>query len=102
LVLSHGHSNHTGGLRDFLRRRNKEIEIIAHPDVFALKYGRRKGESYHFSGIPFRKEELESRGAKFAMTAEPVKISENILTIRPSPRLRNSIFSSLGYPIAPG
>ena len=80
LVLSHGHSDHTGGLRDFLRRRNKEIEIIAHPDVFALKYGRRKGEPYHFSGIPFRREELESRGARFALTAEPVKISENILT----------------------
>ncbi len=80
LVLSHSHADHTGGLRDFLRRRNKEIEIIAHPDVFALKYGRTKGEPDRFSGIPFRKEELESRGARFNLTSEPVKISDNIIT----------------------
>jgi 7,8-dihydropterin-6-yl-methyl-4-(beta-D-ribofuranosyl)aminobenzene 5'-phosphate synthase len=81
LVLSHCHSDHTGGLRDFLRQRNKDIEIIAHPDVFALKYGRlRKEDPFRFTGIPFRREELESRGAKFNLTAEPLRITENIIT----------------------
>jgi 7,8-dihydropterin-6-yl-methyl-4-(beta-D-ribofuranosyl)aminobenzene 5'-phosphate synthase len=80
LVLSHSHGDHTGGLRDFLRRRNKEIEIIGHPEVFALKYGRTKGQPDRFSGIPFRREELESLGARFTLTDKPVKISENIMT----------------------
>ena len=79
LVLSHSHSDHTGGLRDFLRHRNKEIEIVAHPNVFGLTYTRREGKD-HFAGIPFRKEELESLGAKFTLTAGPMKLSENILT----------------------
>lgn len=80
LVLSHSHADHTGGLRDFLRRRHKEIEIIAHPDVFGLKYGRTKGQPDRFSGIPFRKEELESLGARFTLTDKPVNITENIMT----------------------
>ena len=79
LVLSHSHADHTGGLRDFLRRRNKEIEIIAHPDVFNLTYVGKGGENL-FRGIPFRREELESLGAKFTLTAEPMKLSESILT----------------------
>lgn len=79
LVLSHSHADHTGGLRDFLRRRNKEIEIIAHPDVFNLTYVGKNGENL-FRGIPFRREELESLGAKFTLTAEPMKLSESILT----------------------
>lgn len=79
LVLSHSHSDHTGGLRDFLKRRNKEIEIVAHPNVFGLTYTRKNGKD-HFAGIPFRREELEYLGAKFTLTTEPIKLSENILT----------------------
>ena len=79
LVLSHSHADHTGGLRDFLRRRNKEIEIIAHPDVFGLTYVAKDGKNL-FRGIPFRREELESLGAKFILTAEPMKLSESVLT----------------------
>ncbi len=80
LVLSHSHGDHTGGLREFLRRRNKEIEIIAHPDVFGLTYARRKGTPDRFIGIPFRREEMEYLGARFTLTAAPMKLSENILT----------------------
>ena len=79
LVLSHSHADHTGGLRDFLRRRDKEIEIVAHPDVFNLTYVGKNGKN-NFRGIPFRREELESLGAKFTLTAEPMKLSESILT----------------------
>lgn len=79
LVLSHSHADHTGGLRDFLRRRNKEIEIIAHPDIFGLSYVVKNGENI-FRGIPFRREELESLGATFTLTAEPMRLSESILT----------------------
>ena len=55
MVLSHGHHDHTGGLRAVLRRMRKEIEIIAHPDVWAAKYGRREGHEARYSGMPFQR-----------------------------------------------
>ena len=43
VVLSHGHFDHTGGLRKVLLKMRKEVEIIAHPDVWGDKYHRRQG-----------------------------------------------------------
>jgi 7,8-dihydropterin-6-yl-methyl-4-(beta-D-ribofuranosyl)aminobenzene 5'-phosphate synthase len=80
IILSHGHYDHTGGLRDLLRKRKKEIEIIAHPDIWQVKYHRRKEDPERFIGIPFQREELECLGARFFLSREPVKINENILT----------------------
>jgi len=79
IVLSHAHSDHTGGLREVLRRTG-EVEIVAHPGIWDLKYKRRSAEEKaEYNGIPFAKEELE-KFASFNMTKEPVHISENILT----------------------
>jgi len=80
MVLSHGHHDHTGGLREVLRRIRREIEIIAHPDVWAAKYGRRQGHEARYSGMPFQRRELENLGARFNETREPVKITENVMT----------------------
>ncbi len=79
IVLSHGHFDHTGGLRQILRRMGKEIEIIAHPDIWQAKYAnlRRQGE---YIGIPFQRQELESLGARFNLTTESVRITDNIMT----------------------
>jgi len=54
IVLSHGHSDHSGGLRQVLRVMRKKVEVIAHPDVWANKYSRRQGKRDRFSGIPFQ------------------------------------------------
>ncbi len=80
IVLSHGHSDHTGGLRGVLPRMGKEIEVIAHPDIWAAKYRRREGEADRYIGIPFQRHELESLGAAFNLTAEPVKIGDSMTT----------------------
>lgn len=80
IVLSHGHYDHTGGLFQVLRRMRKEVEIIAHPDVWAYKYAHREGEEYRFIGIPFRRQLLESLGATFNLTTKPVRITDNIMT----------------------
>jgi 7,8-dihydropterin-6-yl-methyl-4-(beta-D-ribofuranosyl)aminobenzene 5'-phosphate synthase len=87
IVLSHGHADHTGGLREVLRRMKKEIEIIAHPDVWQDKYDRREGKPEKYIGIPFRREELESLGARFRLTEGPVKITANIMTSGEIPML---------------
>jgi 7,8-dihydropterin-6-yl-methyl-4-(beta-D-ribofuranosyl)aminobenzene 5'-phosphate synthase len=81
IVLSHGHHDHTGGLRDVLRRAAKPLDVIAHPDVWGLKYGRAPTDkTEHFAGLPFRRELLESLGAKFNLARKPVRIANGITT----------------------
>lgn len=80
IILSHGHHDHTGGLHQVLSGMSKKVEVIAHPDIWANKYSHHQGEKDKFTGIPFQRQELESLGASFTMTAEPVKIADNIMT----------------------
>ena len=80
IVLSHGHFDHTGGLRSVLSEIGREIEVIAHPDIWQAKYATRQGEEPRYIGIPFSRGELESLGAKFRLTSEPVAISDSIMT----------------------
>jgi 7,8-dihydropterin-6-yl-methyl-4-(beta-D-ribofuranosyl)aminobenzene 5'-phosphate synthase len=79
IVLSHGHYDHTGGLRRVLHRMKKEIEIIAHPDIWQVKYATRKDEK-RYIGIPFHRQTLESLGAHFNLSKKPVRITDDIIT----------------------
>ncbi|WP_027718787.1 MBL fold metallo-hydrolase [Desulfovirgula thermocuniculi] len=71
LVLSHGHFDHTGGMRDFLLARGR-LPVYVHPAFFALHYSAQPRERY--VGVPFRRAELESLGAEFREVREPVEI----------------------------
>ncbi|HUV52868.1 MAG TPA: MBL fold metallo-hydrolase [Dehalococcoidia bacterium] len=79
IVLSHAHGDHTGGLRDVLRRVRKQVQVIAHPDIWIPKYVV-YGEISRYAGIPYMKEDLESLGASFTLTTKPFKISDDIMT----------------------
>jgi 7,8-dihydropterin-6-yl-methyl-4-(beta-D-ribofuranosyl)aminobenzene 5'-phosphate synthase len=79
IVLSHAHGDHTGGLRDVLRRVKKQVQVIAHPDIWIPKYVV-YGEMSRYAGIPYAKEDLESLGASFNLTKKPFKISDDIMT----------------------
>jgi len=81
IVLSHGHYDHTGGLRQVLGRINKQVDIIAHPDAWDAKYAGSLADNYLiYIGIPFRREQLESQGAVFKLTSEPVWLSDSIVS----------------------
>jgi 7,8-dihydropterin-6-yl-methyl-4-(beta-D-ribofuranosyl)aminobenzene 5'-phosphate synthase len=80
IILSHGHFDHTGGLKQVLRCIGKGIEVIAYPDIWAVKYKRREGEEDEYIGIPFHRQTLESLGARFNLTKKPVRITANIMT----------------------
>ena len=86
IVLSHGHADHTGGLAEVLAETG-EVEIIAHPDVFAEKCAKRGEESVRDIGVPFSREELEALGARFNLTREPAHITEHIMTTGEVPLL---------------
>jgi 7,8-dihydropterin-6-yl-methyl-4-(beta-D-ribofuranosyl)aminobenzene 5'-phosphate synthase len=79
IVLSHGHLDHTGGLRELLTMMRKKVEIVAHPDMWAPKYYK-TDDIFIYSGIPFQRKELESLGAVFTLSREPVELAENVMT----------------------
>ena len=79
IVLSHGHFDHTGGLRGVLRRMKKDMEIVAHPDIWQIKYSRRKDEP-RYIGVPFHRSELETLGAHFVLRKKPTKIDDSMMT----------------------
>ena len=69
IVLSHGHWDHTGGIKRVLELRDS-TDILAHPEVFRERFSsRNKGDSgtYRRVGIPFSREELEAAGASFLL-----------------------------------
>ena len=80
VVLSHGHYDHTGGLRELLRRMRKRVEVIAHPDIWQPKYVRREEEPDRYVGIPFQRDELVSLGAAFRLTSQPLHIAKGVMT----------------------
>jgi 7,8-dihydropterin-6-yl-methyl-4-(beta-D-ribofuranosyl)aminobenzene 5'-phosphate synthase len=79
IVLSHGHADHTGGLVGVLAETG-EVEIVAHPDVFAEKCAGSSVDRMRDIGIPFSREELENLGARFNLSREPVRITDCIMT----------------------
>ena len=86
IVLSHAHSDHTGGLREVLiRLRNREV--VTHPAVWIPKYKKQPADNRMlYRGIPFAREELE-KFATFTLSKEPEQISENILSTGEIPRI---------------
>ncbi len=90
VVISHGHFDHTGGLIDILGLIRKPVQVLGHPRMWDKKYAYHPGghnvceyvtdSEYDYIGIPFAREEAEKHGARFVMNAEPVWLSDNIVT----------------------
>ena len=57
LILSHGHFDHTGGLREVLGQ-TAGMDIIAHPDALNPKFAVRE-ETEMSIGFPFDRKKLE-------------------------------------------
>ena len=51
VAISHGHYDHTGGLKKVLKEQNA-IKIYAHPDIFQLKYRKLKTGEMRYIGPP--------------------------------------------------
>jgi len=78
VVLSHGHYDHTSGLKTLLKC-NTGFTLYAHPDVFDAKL-REKGDDYKYIGIPVDREDLEQKGIIIQLNRGPVSIAPGITT----------------------
>lgn len=69
VFLSHGHDDHTGGLKKLLAL-NPELRVIAHSDIFLPKYKKVDGE-LEFIGTEVEKAEINNfKAAEFTIAAE--------------------------------
>lgn len=84
IIISHGHNDHTGGLKYLSKNmKNRNIEIIAHPDCFYKKYF--EGE---YIGTPVVKEELD-KSFKLNFSMEPLDIGKNIVFLGEIPSIND-------------
>jgi len=79
IILSHAHQDHTGGVREVLKR-TKRPRIITHPALWFPKFKRGAAhETMKFNGVPFRREEIE-KNADLYLSARPVELSDSVTT----------------------
>lgn len=82
IVLSHGHDDHTRGLKNLLdKKRKQSFQIIAHPH--ALNYKECDGLKI---SAPFTRAELAEK-CQLKLTRRPEKITENITFLGEIPRV---------------
>jgi 7,8-dihydropterin-6-yl-methyl-4-(beta-D-ribofuranosyl)aminobenzene 5'-phosphate synthase len=85
VVLSHGHYDHTGGLKDLLLE-TEGARITAHPHIFQPKYARRNGQM-RYIGIPFSSTAIEGWGGDFRLSEVAVEVASGITTTGIIPRI---------------
>jgi 7,8-dihydropterin-6-yl-methyl-4-(beta-D-ribofuranosyl)aminobenzene 5'-phosphate synthase len=84
VILSHGHFDHTGGLRQVLSRTGS-LPVYGHPELFRERFWVGKFEQ-RANGIPFSRVQLETDGACFDLSADFREISPGIWLTGEVPR----------------
>mgnify|MGYP000872186475 CR=1 FL=1 len=85
IALSHGHYDHTGGLKAVLSVQKKRVILFAHPAAFIEKYRIKNGECKGIGIRMTRKEILEY--ADIVETRQPTVISERLMLTGEIPRV---------------
>ncbi len=89
LVLSHGHSDHTGGIAALMAAGFRGHTYV-HPAALKPKYQREKTPPHRSKGIPqVSREALIARGSDVVESSGPVEMAPGILVTGAIPR-RNS------------
>lgn len=84
IVISHGHDDHTRGLKDYFEQKYKNnISIIAHPDAFKEKII----DGFKICS-PILEEELKDK-CNLILSKEPIKVSKHITFLGEIPPINN-------------
>jgi 7,8-dihydropterin-6-yl-methyl-4-(beta-D-ribofuranosyl)aminobenzene 5'-phosphate synthase len=78
VVLSHGHYDHSSGLKSLLDC-NTKFTLCAHPDVFGPKL-RGAGDNHKYIGIPIDRNALEQKGINIRLDEDSARIAPGITT----------------------
>lgn len=98
VVISHGHSDHTGGmsaLGKLLLREGKRVPIILHPGCFDKKYWRNEDGSIEEIGMPGDRESLE-RYYTVIPTKQSLKVADSLYFLGAIPRKDPNANDSIG------
>lgn len=96
VAISHGHFDHTGGLKDVLGTA-EQIDLYLHPAALESKYARRGTPPYRRIGIPdFSEQALRRQTRHLVWTRKPTKLIEGVFVTGEIPR-RND-FEDTGGP----
>ena len=75
VVISHGHPDHYGGLLGLLKARDFPLTVTLHPDSFLVRHVMTGGGMViPYYNQTFRRDELESEGARFVLARGPVPV----------------------------
>jgi 7,8-dihydropterin-6-yl-methyl-4-(beta-D-ribofuranosyl)aminobenzene 5'-phosphate synthase len=72
VVLSHGHYDHSGGLKDLLAYTGKKTDLWVGEGFFEPKYAK-KGAGFVYIGNAFDRASIKSMGARVKTLSDPVK-----------------------------
>jgi len=77
-VLSHGHYDHTGGIKYFAEHFSDNVKVYIHPDALEKKYAMNDNK-FRYIGIAKRnKDWLKSIGKRLICTENPTKIFKDV------------------------
>jgi len=86
VVLSHGHYDHTGGLKPLLQTCGPK-EVLAHPGIFASRFRVKDTGERTAIGIPHGETELMRLGATFDLSSSFREIGEGLFLTGEVPRI---------------
>lgn len=82
VVISHGHYDHSGGFKEFLKVSNKLFKLIVGDGFFNKKY-KKLEEGYKFNGNSFSEEDIYKENIDINIIKDDTyKLAENIFIFR--------------------
>lgn len=81
IIVSHGHHDHTSATVELIKRAERKVKVIAHPNTFLPKFKTEKGKRRHH-GVPRgeRKPDILKAGGQVVETRRPTEIIPGVLT----------------------